>query len=233
MNSAELALANAKAEEERVSVGSVNLLTAERPEQTQVDLDGLRRLVDQAQDLVSMYSKNGKRRGGAKLQLLTAQMQLSTVETNYEVERKMRPCPSLFSQSKQIAQNAVKDAKNQLDQRKEAMKYYQVTAPASGVIDRALVRPGEYNQSPGNVGFIIASDSWFEASVDQRAIGQIREGMDAVVNLEAYAGRSFPAKIRRVVPIVTFDAGGPDTCNSGPASGDWYARMAGNFSGVA
>lgn len=230
LNSAELALGNAKAEEERVSVGSVNLLTAERPEQTLVDLDGLHRQVEQAQDLVSMYSKLEKDGAGAKLQLLTAQMQLNSVETNYEVAKlNVSMSTAGFPQSKQIAQNAVKDAENQLEQRKEAMKYYQVTAPTSGVIDRVLVRPGEYNQSPGNVGFIMASDSWFEASIDQRAIGQIREGMDAVVNLEAYAGRSFPAKIRRVVPIVTFDAGGPETTTPvrplGTGTPEWPATF--------
>jgi HlyD family secretion protein len=230
LNSAELALANAKAEEERVSVGSVNLLTAERPDQTQVDLDGLRQQVDQAQVLVSMYSKLEKDGAGAKLQLLTAQMQLSTIKTNYDVAKLNAAMSTAgFPQSKQIAQNAVRDAENQLQQRKEAMKYYQVTAPASGIVDRVLVRPGEYNQSPGNVGFIIASDSWFEASIDQRALGQIREGMDAVVNLEAYAGKSFPAKVERVVPIVTFDAGGPETTTPvrplGTGTPEWPATF--------
>jgi HlyD family secretion protein len=230
LNSAELALANAKAEEERVAVGSVNLLTAERPEQTRVDLSGLRRQVQQAQDLVSMYTKLEKDGAGAKLQLLTAEMQLTTVETNYEVAKlNVSMSTAGFPQSKQIAENAVKDAENQLEQRKGALKYYAITAPASGIVDRVLVRPGEYNQSPGNVGFIIASDLWFEASIDQRAIGQIQEGMSADVNLEAYAGNSFPAKVKRVVPIVTFDAGGPETSTPvrplGTGTPEWPATF--------
>jgi len=230
ISSAELALANAQAEEQRVAVGSVNLLSAERPEQTQADLAGLRRQVDQAQDLVAMFSKLEKDGAGARLQLLTAQMQLSTVETNYEVAKLNVAMSSAgYPQSKQIAQNAVKDADNQLQQRKEALKYYEVTSPVSGIVDRVLVRPGEYNQSPGNVGFIVASNSWFEASMDQRAIGQIREGMDATVNLEAYAGRPFPAKVKRVVPIVTFDAGGPETTTPvrplGTGTPEWPATF--------
>jgi HlyD family secretion protein len=206
------------------------LLSAERPEQTQADLAGLRRQVDQAQDLVAMFSKLEKDGAGARLQLLTAQMQLSTVETNYEVAKLNVAMSSAgYPQSKQIAQNAVKDADNQLQQRKEALKYYEVTSPASGIVDRVLIRPGEYNQSPGNVGFIVASDSWFEASMDQRAVGQIREGMDAAVNLEAYAGRPFPAKVKRVVPIVTFDAGGPETTTPvrplGTGTPEWPATF--------
>lgn len=211
LNSARLALANAKAEEQRVAVGSVNLLSSERPQQTQVSLEGLRLQVEAAKTVVEMYSKLQNDGAGARLQLLDAQRQLVTAQANYDVAKLNDSMSTAgFPQSQEIARNAVKDAENQLELRKEALKYYQITAPASGIVDRVLVRPGEYNQSPGNVGFIIASDSWFEASVDQRAIGQIHEGMDATVNLEAYAGRSFWAKVKRVVPIVTFDAGGPE-----------------------
>ena len=35
--------------------------------------------------------------------------------------------------------------------------------------------------------------------------------MEATVNLEAYAGREFRATVERVIPIVTFNAGGPET----------------------
>jgi hypothetical protein len=47
-----------------------------------------------------------------------------------------------------------------------------------------------YNQNAGNTGFIIASGMWFEANLDQRAVADLREGMDATVNLEALCWRS-------------------------------------------
>jgi multidrug efflux pump subunit AcrA (membrane-fusion protein) len=113
--------------------------------------------------------------------------------------------------SKEIAQNAVVDAQNLLVQRQLELSYCIVTAQAAGTIDRVLVRNGEYNQTSGNPGFIIASGLWFEANLDQRALADLDEGMEATVNLEAYAGRTFHATVQRVIPIVTFNAGGPET----------------------
>ena len=74
-----------------------------------------------------------------------------------------------------------------------------------------LIRDGEYNQNAGNPGFIIASGLWFEVNLDQRALADLHEGMQAVVNLGAYAGRPFRATVERIIPIVTFNAGGPET----------------------
>jgi multidrug efflux pump subunit AcrA (membrane-fusion protein) len=116
-----------------------------------------------------------------------------------------------FPQSKEIAQNAINDAQNLVSQREEELKYYQVVAPADGVIDRVLVRDGEFNQNTGNTGFIVASGIWFEAEMDQRAVAIVQEGMEATVNLESYAGRTLNATVERVIPIVTFSAGGPET----------------------
>ncbi len=134
-----------------------------------------------------------------------------------------------FPQAKEIAQNAVNDAENLLEKQQEALKYYHVTAPASGTIDRVLIRVGEYNQSAGNPGFIIASGLWFEANLDQRALADVHEGMEATVNLEAYAGHTFRATVKRIIPIVTFNAGGPETKTPvrplGTGSPEWPATF--------
>ena len=230
VSSAKLALANAKAEEQRVAAGSVNLLVAERPEKDQVDLEGLARMVTAAKAKVTMFTDLEKEGASAKLELLNAKEELATAETNYNQAKVSAGISNAgFPQSQEIARNAVNDAENQLKQREQALKYYNVTAPASGIVDRVLVRGGEYNQSPGNIGFIIASGLWFEANVDQRAIGDIHEGMDASVNFEAYPGRSFSAKVERVIPIVTFNSGGPETNSPvrplGTGSPEWPATF--------
>jgi hypothetical protein len=70
---------------------------------------------------------------------------------------------------------------------------------------------------------------WFEANLDQQAVANVREGMEATVNLEAYAGRTFRARVERVVPIVTFNAGGPETTRPvrplGTGSPEWPATF--------
>jgi len=207
LHSAQLALGNATAERERVGAGTLNTMVAERPDKTQVSIDGLKKVAADAEAKVAIVRRLAGGGAASRLDLVNAEMDLATAQLNYnqaQVDAGMSVAG--FPQSKEIAQNAVDDAQNLVTQREEELKYYQVRAPASGTIDRVLIRNGEYNQTAGNPGFIIASGVWFEANLDQRALAEVREGMEATVNLEAYAGRDFSATIERIIPIVTFDA---------------------------
>jgi HlyD family secretion protein len=230
LRSAELALTSATAERQRVEVGSVTTLVAERPDKDRVNIDGLAKIVKDAEAKVLIFRKLKGDGSASRLDLINAESDLATAEMNYNQARVDAGMSNVgFPQSKEIAQNAVDDAENLLRQRQEELKYYRVTAPASGTIDRVLIRDGEYNQNTGNPGFIIASGLWFEAYLDQRALADVHEGMEATVNLEAYAGRSFRATIERVIPIVTFNAGGPETQTPvrplGTGSPEWPATF--------
>jgi HlyD family secretion protein len=211
-NSAQLALSTAKAQLQRVEAGSLNTMQFEHPQKDQADLTGLEKVVKNAQAKVNMYKKLNADGASSRLELVNAETELANAELNYE-EAKVNSGMSVqgLPQSKQIARNAVNDAENLLRQKEEALRYFKVTAPADGIIDRVLIRDGEFNQSTGNTGFIIASGMWFEANMDQRAVADLKEGMEATVNLESYAGRSFNARLERIIPIVTFNAGGPET----------------------
>jgi len=230
LNSARLAVATAEAEQQRVEAGSVNALQAERPERDRITVEGLADVVKSAKAKVEMYRRLQGSGGASQLELVNAEMELATAQTSYNQARFNTVMSSQgFPQSREIAQNAVAQAKNLLQQQQEAMKYYRVAAPASGTIDRVLIREGEYNQGAGNSGFIIASGLWFEANLDQRAVADVHEGMEATVNLEAYAGRPFRATVERVIPIVTFNAGGPETTRPirplGTGSPEWPATF--------
>jgi multidrug resistance efflux pump len=212
LNSAQLAVSSAKAQLQRVEAGSVNTMQAERPEHDKVDLAGFEKIVNDAQAKVAMYKKMEQDGASSRLELINAETELANAELNYE-QAKVNAGMSNQGQpeSRQIAINAVNDAQNLLRQKEEALRYFKVTAPADGIVDRVLVRDGEFNQNTGNTGFIIASGMWFEADLDQRSVADLQEGMEATVNLESYAGRSFSAKVERIIPIVTFSAGGPET----------------------
>jgi HlyD family secretion protein len=211
-NSAQLALSTAKAQLQRVDAGSLNTMQFEHLQKDQVDLAGLEKVVKNAQEKVNMYQHLEKEGASSRLELVNAETELANAQLNYEQAKVSAGMSNQgLPQSKQIAQNAVNDAANLLGRKEEALRYFKVTAPADGIIDRVLVREGEFNQSSGNTGFIIASGTWFEANMDQRAVADLREGMEATVNLESYAGHSFNAKVERVIPIVTFNAGGPET----------------------
>jgi HlyD family secretion protein len=230
LKSAQLSVDTAMAEQRRVEAGSTNQLQAERPEKDRISVEGLADVVRAAQARVDMFQKLQGNGGGSRLELVNAEMELAAARTNCNQARfNAGMSAEGLPQSKQIAVNAIAEAKNILQQRQEAIKYYRITAPASGIIDRVLIRDGEYNQGAGNPGFIIASGLWFEANLDQQAVEEIHEGMDATVNLEAYAGVSFRATVERVVPIVAFRAGGPETNHPvralGTGSPEWPATF--------
>jgi HlyD family secretion protein len=209
---AQIALASAKAQLERVQAGSVNTMTAERPQKDQVDLKGMEKVVKAAKAKVDMYRKMEQDGASSKVELINAELEYATDETNYEQAKVSAGMSSQgFPSANLVAQNAIDDANNLLEQRTEELKYYQVLAPADGIIDRVLVRDGEFNQNTGNTGFIVASGMWFEAEMDQRAVANVQAGMEATVNLESYAGRTLEATVERVIPIVTYSAGGPET----------------------
>ena len=175
--SAQLAVATATAQQQRVEAGSVNGLQAERPEKDRISVEGLAATVKSAQQKVEMYRQLHERGGASRLELVNAEIELATAQTGYNQARFDAIMSSEgYPQSRQIAQNAVADAKNLLQQRQEAMKYYRITAPATGTVDRVLIRDGEYNQAAGNPGFIIASGLWFEANLDQQAVAKVQEG---------------------------------------------------------
>jgi multidrug efflux pump subunit AcrA (membrane-fusion protein) len=230
LNSAQLSVASAAAERQRVEAGSVNALVAERPDKDRVSLAGIAKVVKEAEAKVEMYRQLKASGAASRLELVNAEIELANAQTSYaEAQVNSGMSTQGLPQSKEIAQNAINNAQNLVQLREEALKYYRVTAPADGVIDRVLIRDGEYNQNAGNTGFIIASGMWFEANLDQRAVADLREGMDATVNLEAYAGRSFRATVERIIPIVTFNAGGPETTSPvrplGTGSPEWPATF--------
>jgi multidrug resistance efflux pump len=229
-DSARNAVASAVAQRQRVEAGSVNALVSERPEKDKATVEGFAKIVKEAEAKVEMYRQLRTSGAASLLELDNAEAELATAQTNYnEAQLNAGMSTTGLPQSKEIARNAINDAENVLQLREEELKYYQITAPAAGVIDRVLIREGEYNQSAGNSGFIIASGVWFEADLDQRAVAVVHKGMDATVNLEAYPGHPFRATVEKVIPLVTFDTGGPETVNPirpfGTGSPEWPATF--------
>ena len=230
LRSAQLALDSATAEQARVEAGSVNTLIEERPERGRVSIEGLGEVLKAAEARVEMYRNLQASGASSRLELISAEADLATARLNYnQAQVDVRASNAGLPQSREIAQNAVNAAQNLLGQRQQELIYYRVTAPAAGTIDRVLIRNGEFNQNVGNPGFIIASGLWFEANLDQRALQDLHEGMEATVNLEAYTGHPFRATVQRIVPIVTFDAGGPETRTPvrplGTGSPEWPATF--------
>jgi HlyD family secretion protein len=231
LGTAKLALATAIAEQLRIETGSPYTLQSERPDKDRTSINGLANILKNAQTKVDIFSKLKIDGSASRVDLVGAESFLATAQLNYDqAKNDLGMSTAGLPKSKEIAQNQVDAAEYLVAESERELNYCSVKAPASGTIDRVLVRLGEYNQMAGNPGFIIASGLWFEANLDQLALTDLHEGMEGTVNLEAYAGRTFHATVERIIPIVTFNTGGPETKTPvkplGTGNPEWPATFA-------
>ncbi|NNC90259.1 MAG: HlyD family efflux transporter periplasmic adaptor subunit, partial [Akkermansiaceae bacterium] len=228
--SAKLAVSTAQAELERVRAGSAYVLAQERPEVETINLAAEEERAALAREKVERF-RSAERRG------VVSRAKLLEIETEFtEAERSLaqtrlakRMAEAGVAQSLLIAENAVRDAQEALEHREAELEDYVVRAPAAGVIERVLIHEGEYNQDSGKPAFIIASGLWFEACFDQSDFALVREGQEAEVRLAAYAGEVFAGTVRRIVPVVSFNQGGPEISRPlrprGTGSPEWAATF--------
>ena len=212
LESAKLALRNAKSEQQRVNIGSNYILAQERPEKDKINLLS-------AEKNIELLSKRNKRfksllHSGAvsKDEYLESELKLTQAKKEYEQAKFSLSMSSKGQeQSIDIARNVVSDQKHQLKMVSNELKDYKIYATDDGIVEKVLIRQGEYNQDSGRPAFILATGLWFEAHLDQMAISSVKKGNLASVHLEAYPGVKFSGEITRVYPIVTYNQGGPES----------------------
>jgi multidrug efflux pump subunit AcrA (membrane-fusion protein) len=88
----------------------------------------------------------------------------------------------------------------------EPTKTLTLMAPASGVVVEKNVTEGD-RIMPGMTLYRIADLSrvWIEADVFEKDLGFVQMGQGALVSLEAYPGRVFPARVSYVYPSVSME----------------------------
>ncbi|MEM7454501.1 MAG: efflux RND transporter periplasmic adaptor subunit [Planctomycetota bacterium] len=212
IEAAAAALETARAEFERVKVGSVNVLLDERPALFQVELEAAeneaaaqREILERYRNLLEEGALSQKEWLEQTIVAKEAEVAYRTMlmTLNFAIEGR--------SNSIRIAEATIKEAemawKHRLSQLEDFISY----APASGIVERILVHEGEYNQDPGRPAIIIASGLWFEASMDQTAMGQIEVGNKVELRLSAFQDRTFSGTVHRIKSLVNFATGGPET----------------------
>jgi HlyD family secretion protein len=231
LESAKLAVETARAELARVQLGSAYVLAQERPEMEKVNLTAEAELAAQAEEKVTKYREAYRRGAVSRTALLGVEGEFTEATRMLEKARlQMAMSEKGVKESLKIAENAVKDAEEAVNHREQELKDYDVVSPGDGVVERVLINPGEYNQDSGKPGFVIASGRWFEAYFDQADFADVKEGLEAQVHLEAFPGRPFPGKVTSVVPVVSFNQGGPETSRPLRPRGSGAAEWAATFS---
>lgn len=228
--STKLAVSTAAAELERVRLGSAYVLAQERPEVEKISLRAMEQKLSYSKERLERYERAFKKGVISKVNLLENRKEFSNASEGFsQAQLSMKMAEQGVEQSLKIAENALGDAKQSLEHRKEELKQYTVYAPAEGVVDRVLVQAGEYNQDSGKPGFLISSGLWFDAYFDQADYAFVKQGQKCVVTLESYPGREWPAAISMVKPIVSFNSGGPEISRPlrprGSGSPEWAATF--------
>jgi multidrug resistance efflux pump len=220
LSSAKVAVSTAGAEQERVQIGSAYVLAQERPEKDRINAHASEELLDREKVKLGTYQTLFAHGVISRDLLVQMEEDVITAQKNFDEDRFSAQMSSQgIPESKLIAENAVAEAGNLLSLSQDQLKGYKAFSPASGVVDRVLIREGEYNQDAGKPGFVITSGIWFEAHVDQSSFESLKMGDQGTVFLEAYPGRSFPAKVDRIIPEVTFTEGGPAAARQIPSRG--------------
>lgn len=212
IEAARAAIKTAQAELERTRIGSAYVLDQERPERDKIRLEECEEEASIKTELAriseSLLQQNVVSRGDYlkhKLDAVQATSRLKQTRWAFDVAQAGRQHSLL------IAESAIAEAELALAHRLHEIADYKIYAPADGIIERCLIHAGEYNQDPGKPAFLIASGTWFNAYLDQTAIGQFEVGVEAEVYLEAFPGQTIAGRITKIHPVVSYNLGGPET----------------------
>ena len=231
VEAARAALQTARAELERVRIGSAYVLEKERPERDRIRLEGAEQETELRRKLIEMDQKLALKGYASQADILRQKIALVELEARIREARfNLGMSTQGVSQSALIAESAVREAELALEHRQVELADHDVRAIADGRVERCLVREGEFNQDPGKPGFLIASDAWFEANFDQGAYSRVHVGDEASIRLEAYPERFFRGEVEKVNPFVAYDLGGPESSRPirpmGTGTPEWPATFA-------
>ncbi|MGB8166523.1 MAG: efflux RND transporter periplasmic adaptor subunit [Chthoniobacteraceae bacterium] len=223
IDSARISVATAKAELERVRIGSAYALAQERPQKNEINASAAASDMALHSEKIRMTEDLAKRGVISKKDLIDAKLTLTESERQLkmaQIELGMAEKGAL--QSEVIAQNVVAEAENKLRQRMKDLSDYQVRAPIDGVVERVLVHAGEFNPEPGKPSIVLAAGGWFEAHVDQAALNRVQIGDRAEVRLEALPGQVVGGHVKSIIPIVNYSvAGTPATRAATTSTPEW------------
>ena len=210
--SARAAIRTAKAELERVRVGTVNVLQEERPDILEVKIDIAKAKLKLASETLAMNRRLNKKGSISPKIVSENELAVTLAELDLrELRLALETANAGRINSVEIGESAIAEAELTLAYRLKQMEDYKSYASADGIVERVLVHDGEYNQDPGRPGVLLASGLWFECYLDQTALGRIEVGDRVEMRLSAYQDRLFTGKIELVRPLVNFALGGPET----------------------
>ncbi|MCE2913955.1 MAG: efflux RND transporter periplasmic adaptor subunit [Rubrivivax sp.] len=194
-------------EGDRVVRGQLLAVVSDAPSQRSLDV--ARAETDQARSQLPPLSL---RLGSAERELKRLQPMAGDSVSEQELDV-ARDQVALLQAELAAAQAAVRLSERREQVALEEIEQRRVRAPMAGTIVRRSARPGD-GVSIATVTplFLFAPDAPFivRADVEERWLQQLRIGQAAQVELESEEGKSIPAKILRIAPVVGQRPAGDD-----------------------
>jgi multidrug efflux pump subunit AcrA (membrane-fusion protein) len=231
LDAAKAALRTAQAEMGRIRAGSNYNMRFERPALEAVLLDMAHKEEAVQARQVAMIERLQSKYYESRTHLLLAQLNRLSIATQVrQAEVLLEAAEKGRAETLKIGEAAVEEATLARQLREAELKDYSVLSPLDGTVERRLVQEGEYNSAPGKPSFLIASDPWFEAQLDQTSAGLVRVGDQAEVHLEARPGEVPGGPVTLVHPFVSYNLGGPEADRPirpiGTGAPEWPATYA-------
>lgn len=100
-----------------------------------------------------------------------------------------------------VASAAIKEKQVAVDDAKLNLSYTVITAPSDGKISKVNVRQGQFvNAGAALFSIVQGEDVWVVANFKETQVGKIREGQKVIVEVDAFPGHEFEAKVGSFAP---------------------------------
>ncbi len=132
----------------------------------------------------------------AEKQLVILQQQRAQAATQINVTTSQS---GATSKQINVADAIIKQREADVDNAKLSLSYAVVLAPADGLVSKVNVQPGQYLTAGQSLfSIVLKQNLWVIANFKETQLGKMRVGQTAAVNVNAFPGHDFTAKISSV-----------------------------------
>ncbi len=97
-----------------------------------------------------------------------------------------------------LAHARVKSAEAELDLARLQLSYTRISAPADGQVSKLDVHPGQLIAAGQPLAELVPLQTYVVANFKETQLGRMRPGQKADVEIDAYAGRTFPGVVESI-----------------------------------
>ena len=183
---------NLQAAESNISIAEVK---AHRAEQ---DFKRYQELIKTNSVTLQQYEQAEADKDAALKQLEVAKQQH---EALYRETSARKAQSTVSSRNIALAETVVKEREADLAFAKLQLSYAYILAPASGVISRKGVQPGQYVQTGQSLfALVTEKQKWIVANFKETQLEKMKSGQVVEISVDAYPHESFKGKVESISP---------------------------------